>query len=151
MADHVREQITAAAVAALTGLATTGARVFRDRDTAERPLQPDAEVPGLVIEDDGDPAERITIDVARILERTMRLRVMAHVKKVAGYSAEMNQILKEVEIAMDAATLTGAKDVVLAEVGARETAEGAEKPTVRQAFEFQILYYTAAGAPDVAI
>jgi len=151
MAAHVREQITAAAVAALTGLATTGARVFRDRDTEERPLQPDAEVPGLVIEDDGDPAERITIDVARILERTMRLRVMAHVKKVAGYSAEMNQILKEVEIAMDAATLTGAKDVVLAEVGARETVEGAEKPTVRQAFEFQIIYYTAAGAPDVAI
>lgn len=150
MADHVREQITVAALAALAGLTTTGSRVFRDRDTAERPLQA-AEVPGLVLEDDGDPAERITIDAQQVLERRMRLKVTAHVKKAASQGAELNQILKEVEIALAGASLAGAKDVQLVEVAEREVAEGGDLPTVRQAFNFDVDYYTAAGAPDIAL
>jgi len=151
MADHVREQITVAALSALTGLATTGARVFRDRDTSERPLDPDTEVPGLTIEDDGEPSERITIDSSQVLERRMRLRVTAHVKAASGYSSSMNQILKEVEIAIAGATLAGAKDVSLVELAARETSQAADKPTVRQAFNFEVLYFTVAGAPDTAL
>lgn len=155
MADHVREQITVAALAALTGLTTTGSRVFRDRDTTERPLQAN-EVPGLVIEDDGDPSERISVTpqlgADQVLERRMRLSVTAHVKKATGYSAEMNQILKEVEIAMAGASLLGGKaDAQLAQVDERETAEGGDLPTVRQSFIFDVEYYTAAGAPDVAL
>jgi hypothetical protein len=56
MADHVREQIAVAALAAITSLTTTGANVFRDRDTEERPLQ-STELPGLVVSDDGEPSE----------------------------------------------------------------------------------------------
>ena len=152
--DHVREQIAVAALAALTGLTTTGTRVFRDRDTEERPLQPSAtptEIPGLLVDDDGDPAELITIDLSQILERTMRLRVTAHVKKLAGYGAELNQILKEVEVAMAGAVLAGAKSSRIIEVGPREKAEGSDQPTLRQAFVFELVYYTAAGAPDIAL
>jgi hypothetical protein len=151
MADHVREQITVAAVAALTSLATTGANVFRDRDTSEKPLQPDTEVPGLTIEDDGDPAERITIDQSQVLERRMRLRVMVHVKATSGYSSTLNQILKEIEIAIAGASLGGAKDAALVEVGQREVSQAADKPTVRQAFNFELIYFTAANAPDIAL
>lgn len=154
MADHVREQITAAAKTALTGLTTTAARVFRDRDTETNPLQPGAsptEVPGLTIDDDGDPSELVTIDAQAILERRMRLRVTAHVKAGSGYSSLLNQILKEVEIAIAGATLPGANDPRLVEVAAREVAEGAEQPTVSQAFIFEIVYFTAAGAPDIPL
>ena len=150
MADHVREQITVAAITAVTGLATTGTNVFRDRDPDERPLQA-SELPGLVVEDDGDPSEIVTLGTGRILERQMKLRISAHVKALTGYSAQLNLILKEIEVALAGASLGGAKYATLVEVGAREASEAAEKPTVRQAFSFEFLYYTAHNAPDVAL
>lgn len=150
MALHVREQIMAAVVSALTGLTTTGARVYRDRDTEERPLQSD-EVPGLVIDDDGDPAEILTMGVDRILARTMRVRVVAHVKAASGYSASLNLILKEVEIALSSAALGGAKYAALAQIGEREKSESGDLPVVRQEFTFEMPYYTTHDAPDVAL
>jgi len=154
MADHVREQIAAAVLAAVTGLASTAARVWRDRDTTERPLQSGAtptELPGLTVDDDGDPSEIVTLGVGRILERRMRVRISAHVKSASGYSSALNQILKELEVALAAASLGGAKSANLIEVGERETAEGGETPVVRQAFVFELLYYTTHSAPDVAL
>jgi hypothetical protein len=69
MANHVREQIVTAVVSAVTNLTTTGANVFRDRDTDENPLHV-GELPGLVVEDDGDPAEIVSIGIGRLLQRT---------------------------------------------------------------------------------
>lgn len=153
MADHVREQITVAVVAAVTSLSTTGTRVFRDRDTAERPLSGEAstsELPGLVVEDDGDPSEIVSLGVGRILERRMRIKISAHVK-ASSYATTLNQILKEIEVALAAASLGGAKCAVLMEVGAREVSEAGDTPVVRQAFSFEFLYYTTHSAPDVAL
>lgn len=150
MASHVRDQIMAAAVTALTGLSTTGSRIWRDRDTSERPLQSN-EVPGLIVEDDGEPAEVITIGNGGVMERTMTIRVRAHVKGTSGLSASLNQILKEVEVALDGAVLGGAKFVHLVEVGAREVSEASDQPVIRQSFDFACLYYTQRGVPDVAL
>lgn len=149
MADHVREQIAAAFVTAVTGLTTTGTNVTRDRDTEANPLQAD-ELPGLIVDDDGDGAEIISLGVGRYLNRTMRIRVTAHVKAVSGYKTQLNQILKEVEVAIATTTLTGAKYATLAEVGAREVSEAGDQPTARQAFGFDVFYITAHNAPDVA-
>lgn len=150
MADHIREQITAAAVVALTGLTTTGARIYRDRDTEERPLQSD-ELPGLVVTDDGDPAEVISIGVGRLLQREMRLEVAAHVKAASGYSTQLNQILKEVETALSSGSIGGAKSCNLLSVSGREVAEGGDQPALRQTFIFEFYYITAHNAPDVAL
>ena len=150
MAAHVRQQILAAAKTALTSLATTGANVFEDRDTEENPLQ-SGELPGLVIEDDGDPAEIASLGRGRLLERRMRLRVTAHVKSATTPGATLNQILKEVEVALAAADLAGAKYCTLGEVAARETSEAAETKTMRRDFVFEVLYYTAHDVPDVAL
>jgi len=150
MALHVREQIAVAVKAAITSLTTTGANVFRDRDTAERPLQ-SGEVPGLLIDDNGEPAETITVDASGLLERAMRLSIEAHVKATSGYSAQLNLILKELEIALAGASLGGAKYAHLVEVGAREKSEAGDQPTLRQVFVFELLYYTAPGAPDTAL
>src|SRR3990167_11017929 len=119
MADHVREQISVAAIAAVTGLTTTSTRVYRDRDTDAQPLQ-DVEVPGLVVEDDGEPAEDVTVDVAGVMERDMRLELTAHVKALTP-SPTLNKILKEIEIALAGASLGGAKYAHLIEVAGRET------------------------------
>jgi hypothetical protein len=150
MADHVREQIVVAVQAAVTNLTTTTTHVYRDRDTTERPLQA-AELPGLTLEDDGEPAEIVSLGVGRVLERTMKIRIVAHVKATSGYSAQLNLILKEVEVALSAAALGGAKYATLVSVEAREAAEGGDQNAVRQAFLFDLLYYTAHNAPDVAL
>jgi hypothetical protein len=148
MASHVREQITVAVVSAVTGLTTTGSRVWRDRDTEERPLQDD-EAPGLTIEDDGEPAETISI-TGGMLERRMALKIAGHVK-AASYSTALNQILKEVEIALSATLLSGKTYAQLTEVSAREVSEAGDLPTVRQEFRFEFVYYTLPAAPDVAL
>lgn len=151
MADHVREQIVVAAIAAVTSLTTTAANVFRDRDTEEQPLK-DSEVPGLVVEDDGDPAETVTIGIGRLVERRMSIRFIAHVKATTGYSSTLNQILKEIEIALgNAASLGGAKWANITDVGARESSRAGDKAAVRQAFTFEFFYITAHNAPDVAL
>jgi hypothetical protein len=150
MANHVREQIVAAVVAAVTNLGTTGANVFRDRDTDENPLQA-LELPGLVLTDDGEPAEIVSLGIGRLLHRTMRISFVAHVKAASGYSAQLNQILKELEVAIAGASLGGAKYASLVESAAREVSEGADKNAVRQAFIFEFFYITAHNAPDVAL
>lgn len=149
MADHARETITLAFIAAVTGLTTTGANVFRDRDTEAQPLQKD-EVPGLTVEDDGEPAELITMDASGILERTMAIRVSAHVKAL-DHAATLNKILKEIEIAVAAASMGGAKYAYPSLIGQRQNAAGGDTPVVRQDFNFTLLYYTAQSAPDAAL
>lgn len=150
MALHVREQIAVAVLAAVTGLTTTGARVYRDRDTEERPLQ-SSELPGLTFDDDGEPAEIITLGTGRILQRLMRVRIAAHVRSASGYSATLNLILQEVEVALAAAALGGAKYCALIEVAARDVSEAADITVVRQTFTFELPYYTAHDAPDTAL
>jgi hypothetical protein len=150
VALHVREQITVAAVAAVTGLSTTAANVFRDRDTEARPLQA-GELPGLTVTDDGDPSEIISLGIGRLLERHMRISFTAHVKSTSGYSAQLNQILKEIEVALAGSGLGGAKSANLVEVSPREVSEASETPTVRQSFNFEFYYVTSHDAPDVAL
>lgn len=148
---HVREGIVAAAQTLATGLTTTGSNVFRDRDTDERPLQSD-ELPGLVLEDDGDPSEILSIGVTRLLERRMRIGFTAHVKADSGYSTLLNTILKELEVAIGgASSIGGAKYGTLILVGPREVSEAGDKPTVRQVFTFEFFYITAHGAPETAL
>lgn len=151
MALHVREQIAVAAIAAVTSLTTTGANVFRDRDTAEEPLKA-SEIPGLLVTDDGEPAETVTLGIGRLLERRMTITFTAHVKATSGYSSTLNLILKEIEVALGAASnLGGAKWANFTGAGAREQSEAGDKPAVRQAFTFEFFYITAHTAPDVAL
>jgi hypothetical protein len=149
VADHLRQQILDAAITALTNLITTTTHVYRDRDSDDNPLHSD-ELPGLIVTDDGDPAEVVTRGRNSLLQRTMLLQIAAHVKAESSPGATLNQILKEVEIAIANADLAPAKDVYISLVGARETSEAQEIKTVRQIFSFEILYYTRRNAPDVA-
>jgi len=150
MAAHVREQIAVAFVAALTGLATTGTNVFRERDTEDRPLQ-EAELPALLVDDDGEPAEMTSIGPGRVLQRRMRMRITAHVRALTGAGTTLNQILKEVEIAVAGITSGAFKYATITDISAREAAESADQPLMRQSFNFDVLYMTAHNAPDVPL
>jgi hypothetical protein len=147
MTTHVSEQIVAAAALALTGLTTTGANVF---DSRVYPVQ-SAQLPALLV-DQGDEASSPgeLWGFSRALERTMQLLVVAKVEQNTSYRTLVNTIRKEVEVALAAASLPGAKWVQPASCLIELAGEG-EKPIASATMTFEVMYLAALGAPDVAL
>jgi hypothetical protein len=147
MADHIRKQIRAAAVTALTGLTTTSTRVYNSR---VYPLQ-DAQLPGLRIDTADEQVQISSMGVGRLQERTLDLVVQACVKENTTYNATIDTIIKEVEIALAANQgIGGAKYVQLKSISVANAGEG-EKPVSVATMVFEVFYITALGAPDVAL
>lgn len=144
MADHVAEQIIQAAKAALTGT-SAGANVF---DSRLYNLQ-DSELPALLV-DQGDESSEIGGKGNAIeLQRTLELLVIAVAKQTIDYRKRVNTLRKEVEQRL-AAPAFGAlcKYCVPKSLTLELDGEG-EQPVARATMKFEVLYYTAANAPDV--
>jgi hypothetical protein len=146
--SHVRKQIRAAAVTVLTGLATTGSRVY---PSVVYPMQ-DAQLPGLRI-DTG--AESIAMaapsgGVARTHERTLNLIVQGCVKQNTTYNDVIDAIAEEVEKAIaNNQSLGGAKYVQLKSIEVALSGDG-EHPVAVSTMTFEVFYYTAMNAPDAS-
>ena len=148
MADHLRKQIRTAAVAALTGLGTTGSRVYVSR---AHPMQ-DANLPGLRIYTRSEEVEIASMGVGRVRERRLELVVEACVKANSAYDDTLDQIQKEVEIALDANQGLGGISKYVEPRSFEDAFEGeGEKVVAMKRMAFEVLYYTAQGAPDVAL
>ncbi len=151
MANHVRRQIREAAATALTGLATTGSRVFQSRIY---PLS-DADLPGLVISTDEEQVEVASIGSPVLLSRLLNLQVVAKAKANANLDDTLDAIIKEVEAALNASvsanTLGGlAKQIDLSGISIGMSAD-AEKPIGQAVMSFTVQYKTQANAPDISI
>lgn len=149
MADHVATQIRDAAVTALTGLTTTGARVFADR---EYPLQT-SNLPGLCIYTRNETEEPITFKGAtRRLQRTLELLVVAYAKTIGDLDKTLDTIRKEVETALAADPPLGglAKELWPQACEKDVDAEG-DKPVGVATMVFHVEYHTAQNAPDTAL
>src|SRR5574343_361509 len=101
MANHVHKQIRDAVKTALTGLATTGSRVWANR----LQVMQDADLPGLRIYADDETSADLSMHAPGISERQLTLVVEAVVKAVSGLDDTLDQIAKEVETAL-AGTIT---------------------------------------------
>ena len=149
MADHVRKQIRDAAVATLTGLATTGARVYASR---VYPLQ-DADLPALRVDIGVEEVSSDSFIQNRTLDRRLQLLVQGCVKQTSTYNDTLDQVIKEVEVALStlaAQTMGGAEHVQL--IGINVTLEGeGDRPIAVGTMIFEVLYFTALAAPDVAL
>jgi hypothetical protein len=148
MGDHVRKQIRVAAAALLTGLATTGSRVFVDR---ARRLQP-SDLPALKVYLGDEKMDMKEPMAPRLRERQLVLIVEALVAANAGYDDTMDQIVKEVENALDSNNgLTGLCKAIEPHEYQRARF-GGEADTVigSQEMQFMVLYYTRQSAPDVS-
>lgn len=145
MANHVRRQIRDAAVTALTGLTTTGSRVYDSRVYAMQ----DTNLPGLRIFTNNEAVKISSMGVTRLLERDLELVVEACVKQNDTFDDTLDLILKEVETAL-AAGLTGAKYVQLKNIEIEMDGDG-EKPVGVARMTFEAPYITANGTPDVAL
>lgn len=147
MADHLRKQIRVAAATALANLTTTGARVYASR---VHPLQ-DANLPGLRISNPDETIEQTTVDTNPLQERVLELPVEACVKAVSGYEDTVDQIVKEVEVALAANQTLGGlcKSVLLRSISTELSGEG-EKPVAIATMTFEVPYYTRRSSPDTA-
>ena len=144
MSDHCRARIRAAIVAALTGLATTGARVYPGR---VRPLG-QGHAPTLLIY---AVTERSNIDAIRSPAPLMRELTVAIDGLVSGVNPPddmLDQIALEVEPAMVADPSFGGltKSVILKSTRISARGEG-ETVLGEIHMEYEILYRTPENAP----
>lgn len=93
---HVRQQIRDEIVTTLTGLGTTGSRVYRSR---VYPVA-DNKLPGLLIYTSTEDIETVTITPPRTQMRALTLTVEAYVKGVSNFDNQVDTIAEEVEAAL---------------------------------------------------
>lgn len=143
MADHVRRQLREAVATAVTGLATTGARVFQSR---VYPVQ-SAEMPGLLVYTTGE--EVTDQSVGMLIGRVVQVLIEGQAKAAADLDDVLDQISKEVEIALSSTVTVGGKPVLLNYEGCDISLDEASKPTGVLAMRFNALIYTQRSTPDV--
>jgi hypothetical protein len=148
MAAHIRQQAREAIGTALTGLTTTGSRVFLSR---VYPLET-TDLPGLLVYTGGETVTVSTIHGPAVLERTLSVRVVGVARALADLDDTLDGIVKEVEIAIAGMSWTGiASGIALTSIDEPELSGNSERPTGQVTLNFDVSYYTTASAPDVAL
>ena len=146
MANHVRQQIREKFGTTLTGLTTTGSRVYESR------VYPLETVPALVIYTKSETSEPIVIGTDRVMSRELSVVVEGYAKASSDFDDTIDTISKEVEEAIAAdRTLGGlAKDTYIESTEITFNAEG-EKPMGYVSLTFISNYYVQETNPDVAV
>jgi hypothetical protein len=146
MANHIRQQIREKIGTILTGLNTTGSRVYESR------VYPLETVPALVIYTKAESSEPIVIGTDRVMSRELSVVVEGYAKATSNFDDTIDTISKEVEEAIAAdRTLDGlAKDCYLESTEIEFNAEG-EKPLGYVSLTFLTNYYVKETNPDVAV
>ncbi len=151
MAYHVRTQIREAIHGLLTGLPTTGSRVFTNR------LQrfDDADLPCLTININNEDIVTESIHADPPLSRDCTVLLTAYVKANADFDDIADAIIKEVEAVFNVAV---ANNATLGELVKTIKYQGivvefdgsGEQPVAQVIMQYLINYYTQASTPDVA-
>jgi hypothetical protein len=150
MANHVRQQIRETAAATLTGLPTTGPRVYQSRLR----VFSDADLPALRISTNDELVGASSVGFPTLLDRQINMVVQAIAKQNDNLDDVLDTMCKEVETALNATvaanTMGGiAKHTVLSSIEIDMSGEG--DVAVGQAnMNFTVTYKTRADAPDIA-
>ncbi len=155
MAAHIRTQIRDAFVTLVTGLSTTGAHVFKER---EHQLA-DADMPGLRVyttdERLNDSLDNQSTDAAvpYLQRREITLVCEALAKANSTLDETLLQIQKEVEAAVATnPTLGGlAKLHCRLQQAANAVGYNTEVAAEQNMLTFKVTAYTMSNAPDVAV
>lgn len=143
---HVRRQIREAVATALTGLATTGARVSQSRMAPRRA----GDLPCLLVE---TAEERIEQGAQTRLTRELTVLVRAFAKANTALDDTLDQIAAEVETALAAAgTLGGLVPGGVTPAGVTlDFDETLEQPAGVAVMEYRAVYFGVIGSPEVAL
>jgi len=145
---HARQQIREAAAALLTGLTTTGTRVHQSR--LPYVSLGDAELPALLVVTNDESVEPHTIGSG--LERRLTLTVSGLAKTGTNLDDTLDTIAAEVETAIGAARTLGGKCTDIRLTSLRVGIDTSLETDVgRVDLEYEVLYFTNAGAPGTLI
>lgn len=147
MADHLHKQIRGKIETALTGLTTSGARVYSNR------IQPmaDANLPGLRIFADDESAEALTVHAPHVQERSLRLSVECCAKAVSNLDDTLDLMSKEVEIALAAGITIGSTSLVPIYTGMSFDDDQSDKPVGVKRLNYSLTFQTMNNAPDTLL
>ncbi len=145
---HVRAQIREAFAARLTGLTTTGPRVYAGRT---RPLAKDHD-PALLVYATEETSDVAAMGAPATATRALTVMVEGRVSGSAPPDETLDAIAAEVETAIGANWKAGglAKEVTLVATRLRAQAPG-ESQLGEVALEFRVSYRTREGAPETAV
>ncbi len=148
MANHIRQQIRERVGTVLTGLTTTGSRVYQSRVYALA----DTELPALLIYTKSETSEPLVMHTDRVMERELLLVVECYAKVNSNFDDSIDTISKEVEeaIAADTTLNSLAKDVYIESTEIEFNAEG-ESPVGYATLTFLTTYHAKETNPDVAV
>jgi len=145
---HVRQQLRERAATTLTGLTTTGSKVYQSR---VYPMGA-ANLPGLLIYTKSEDSEAQTIGGTRTVLRNLSLVIEGYVKAVSNYDDTIDTVAAEVETALgNDVTLNGlAKNSYLESTEIEFDGEG-DKPVASVSMTYIVQYMTIENAPQTAV
>jgi hypothetical protein len=151
MAAHIRRQVREAIGTALTGLTTTGSRVFPSR---VYPLEI-TDLPALLIHTKSESSVGSTIHGPAILDRRLLIEVVAVAQALADLDDTLDLVCQEVEVALanpvtELVAISSGMTISLQSTEIELTGT-AEQPTGSATMTFEVEYFTAENAPDVAL
>jgi len=148
MANHLRRQIRERAATTLTGLTTTGSNVFQSR---VYPME-SAGLPGLCIYTTEETVEIQSMGATRHVSRDLTLIVEGYATDSANVDDTLDQIGKEIEIAMSGdITLNNlAQDSYLSSVEITLSGDGTTG-IGKITHSYTVVYQNAENAPDAAL
>lgn len=145
--SHARQQIREAVASALTGLTTTGSRVYQERTRDLR----DADLPGLVITTDEERIEAETVSFPPTQMRELTVTITAVARATSALDDTLDTMVGEVETALYASssanTLTGKVKFMALEAIAVDLDDSLDKPAGRAVMTWRTVFHTTAGVP----
>ena len=151
MANHLRRQIRERVVALVTGLSTTGSRVFEGRAYPEEP----SKLPCLLVYDRDEELEPATLSPAgtRTMVSNLSINIEGYTQSGSGQAVlnSLAQIQKEVQAALagDVTLSSLAGDSFLSSASVEVSSDG-NKPTGTNVMTYVVRYGYTENAPDTA-
>jgi len=148
MTTHVRQQIRDRIASNVTGLTTTGDRVYKSRVW---PLNADT-MPALLVYSTSEDSATDIMGPSLVTNRELSVVVEGYVRNITVYDDKVDTIAKEVEIAMAAdQTLNDlAKFSYLSGTEISYSGEG-DQPIAVVSMTYLVQYRTAVDSPDVPL
>lgn len=144
---HARKSLRDAVVAAVTGLTTTGARVFATH--SERLVASEADLPCLLVYYAAD-TEQSEHDSDENLSRQVRIVVRALVKEATGAEDVLDAIAEDVESSVPR-TVGGALDCIPVSTKVTFPTDAGDAEIASIAIEFLVWYRTQIGNPGTLV
>lgn len=141
---HARRSIREAVAAALTGLVTTGSRVFQSR------MRPQDSLPALLV---STPSEEVETDLGNVQTRSLDVEVVGVTLGVSDVDDTLDAIAEEVEVAMQASGTLGGLVSAPPRLVAVRTAfdDSLQDPVGEVSLTFRCIYFTNAGVPGTTL